>query len=371
MSLKCIFRISKLGAGGAERVFISIADYLKDIKGSEIIFVVDNNEGKTIDVVKSKGMRVIPLNVKRSIFSLSKFKVIIDSFQPDIIISAYPDTNGAALLSNLFSKHKCAIVVTEHSSIKRHWANASIFRRFQVRLIVSLLYRLANKIICVSDGVRDEVVNLVGRPHMVETIYNPVRFGISKNRSSVPKDRRKIVLAVGRISKPKDYSTLIEAFSLLKSTDSLLKIVGTAHDIDEYERLKVLVTQKNLESRIEFVGYTPSPEDFYETASLFVLSSAWEGFGNVVVEALSFGLPIVSTNCESGPAEILQDGKFGRLVPVGDFKAMAQAIDDLLMNNPYDKHSQKNRSLFFSEEKIGEQYFSMIERCVKNNRMEL
>ncbi len=356
--MNVIFRISSLGFGGAEQVFISIAESLRNEHKIGITFIVDRDNGQSVAAVRAKGFNVISLNVTRTINSIMAFKRILEKLKPDVVLSAYPDTNGAALLSRMISTHKCPIIVSEHASIAKHWAVYPKHWQLRVKLIVKYLYRLSNSIVCVSNGLRNEVQALVGGSTDVVTIYNPVRF---KNEVVRVKDKNQsVILAVGRISIPKDYTTLIRAFSLVQDKKSILKIVGGIYDKDEFNKISNLVTELNLTQRIQFVGYTSEPEKYYQVADVFVLSSAWEGFGNVIVEALAFGLPIVSTNCESGPAEILENGKYGRLVPVGDYQALAREIDLILNDNPYESSKQISRAKDFSEQAIGLKYYELI-----------
>ena len=115
---------------------------------------------------------------------------------------------------------------------------------------------------------------------------------------------------------------------------------------------------------IDFVAFTENIQEYYAKADVFVLSSAWEGFGNVIVEALAFGLPVVSTNCNHGPAEILQADKFGILVPVGDSQKMGEAINQLLENNQFEHKKQVARAMDFDESTIGKAYYQLLEKVI-------
>nr|WP_314900876.1 glycosyltransferase [uncultured Deefgea sp.] len=363
MPLKVILRISVLGFGGAERVFLSIAEYLYRKQGCEVIFVVDRLAGENDINAQALGIQVISLDVKRTIQSILPFKKVLEKIKPDIVLSAYPDTNGAALLSQLWSKHKCPVLVSEHSSIKNHFKNSGFKRRKQVDFIVSYIYRLADHIICVSNGLRDELSVLCSKNENISTIYNPIRF--ATNVDEVVKNRSfRNILAVGRITLQKDFLTLLRSFSMIQHQNTTLTILGGVSDEILFQQLQDYINLNNLSERVQFSGYTNTPEVFYRNADLFVLSSAWEGFGNVIVEAMSFGLPVVSTNCDSGPAEILKNGQFGRLVPVGDAMAMAAAIDDVLQTNPFNPMLQRKRAEDFSVEKIGFEYFTLFNSLI-------
>jgi len=131
-------------------------------------------------------------------------------------------------------------------------------------------------------------------------------------------------LSIGRLTKAKNYSTLIEAFAKVRQQrDVRLAILGNG---EERPSLEGLVRRLGLENDVWLPGFVDPPYPYLARASVFVQSSIWEGFPTVIVEALAFGVPVVSTDCPSGPREILENGRFGELVPVGDVEALADAI---------------------------------------------
>ncbi|MFZ6750070.1 glycosyltransferase [Undibacterium sp. Ren11W] len=360
------FRISSLGFGGAERVFISVADYLFRTHKVEIHFVVDRvGTGETEEVVRNHGFKLLGLECSRTARSIGPLKNYIDAFRPDVLISAYTDTNMGALISSKLAKHKCLTIVSEHASLDEHWQHASWKRRLLLNNYVALGYRIADHVLTVSKGIAGQITQRMHQPEKVSCIYNPVRFSVKGDSLGLANDEtlreKKIILAVGRIAKQKDYSNLLRAFKLvLTRHDALLVIVGGVHEIAEKELLDTYIASAGLASKIEFVGYTDKVETYYRNADVFVLSSAWEGFGNVLVEALAFGLPIVSTDCNYGPAEILSSEKYGMLVPVGDSIAMADAICRTFDSPVRDKDLLRLRSMEFSEDRIGAQYWDLI-----------
>lgn len=235
-----------------------------------------------------------------------------------------------------------------------------------LKFYVSHIYKLSQSVICVSKGLSGQVSQLMGSDKKVSTIYNPVRF----TQSDVSKEfsnEHKIVklVAVGRITEQKDYPTLIRALAKLTESNSFhLTIVGGIFCKREFESVNLLIQTLNLQEKVTFSGYTDKVEEYYRDADIFVLSSAWEGFGNVIVEAMSFGLPIVSTNCNYGPAEILENGKYGRLVDVGDSDALADAILEELQYPLVAREALITRSKDFSEKEIADQYFTAINEVI-------
>lgn len=362
--MKLVFRISSLGFGGAEQVFLSLAKEFMFKQNIEILFLVDRLTGENVKTAKNLGFTVRSLEVKRTLNSILPMKNFIDEFRPDVIISAYTDTNAACLMAGFISKYKAKIIVSEHASLNEHWKSKSSFKRLLLKFYVAYIYRLSNAVVCVSNGLKSQVSSLLKTNQRIETIYNPVRFSTNEIYTAELEhglSNPLKLLAVGRICEQKNYETLLSAVGILaKIRPCELRIVGGIFCQKEYERLQNKIVQLNIEASVFFEGYSDNVAEFYKKSDIFVLSSAWEGFGNVIVEAMSFGLPIVSTNCNYGPAEILENGKYGRLVPVGDHRALARAVVAELDKPTLTKMQLVGRSKDFSEQVIAKQYFDII-----------
>ncbi|MCA1995460.1 MAG: glycosyltransferase, partial [Coleofasciculus sp. S288] len=194
-------------------------------------------------------------------------------------------------------------------------------------------------IVAVSQGVATDLARTASLPlERIQVIYNPVVTPELLTRAKEPLDHPwfnpgepPVILGVGRLVEQKDFSTLIRAFNQVRQIQpARLMILGSGR---EKSRLKALVQELGLEDDVAMPGFVQNPYAYMARSAVFVLSSAWEGFGNVIVEAMAVGTPVVSTDCQSGPAEILDDGKYGSLVPVGDSKAIAEAILSVLSGN--------------------------------------
>lgn len=357
-----------MGFGGAERVFLSVAEVLAQKFNVKVYFVVDMiGKGETESLVKARGFELIGLASTKTSHSIIPLRNYIDSAKPDILVSAYTDTNMGAIISAKLAKHRCKVIVSEHASLKEHWQHASLKRRMLLGAYVKYGYKLADHILTVSQGIADQIISAGHAVDKVSCIYNPVRF----NAESISKDLMRqesmppTILAVGRITRQKDYLTLLQALSLLlKQKSARLVIVGGVHEQAEKGKLDDFIRANHLSEYIEFVGFTEHIQDYYKAADLFVLSSAWEGFGNVIVEALAFGLPVVSTDCNHGPSEILLAGKFGKLVPVGDSLAMSAAMRQILDANPFNPEQQITRAKDFAEGTIGEAYYQLFKKVM-------
>lgn len=362
--MKIVFRISKMGFGGAERVFLSVARVLKEKHGWSPIFVVDNiGAGVTEKKLIELGIELYGLNSQRTINTILPFQRLIDELNPDVVISAYTDTNFAAVLSTKLASSKFLLIVSEHASLAEHWQRSTFLRKLTLKFYVRFGYRFADHILTVSKGIAKQVIDYGHDSGKVSNIYNPVRFAPQKLPDSPRQIDPKLVrlLAVGRITPQKDYMTLMKAFELLSYSHNVsLTVVGGVHNKHEKELIDNFLASKDFKDKIKFVDFTENVDEYYKSSDIFVLSSAWEGFGNVIIEAMAYGLPIVSTDCNHGPVEILEGTKYGKLVPVGDFSAMANAISELISHNPFSQLSQIKRSSDFSEEKVSQQYYDLI-----------
>lgn len=195
-------------------------------------------------------------------------------------------------------------------------------------------------VIAISQGLADQFLDLTGAdPDKVHVIHNPAVPPALADLAAEPVDdpwvqpgEPPLIVAVGRLTEQKDIPTLIRAFAALReSRPCRLMIIGQGELLEALQGLAVSV---GVAENVRFAGFQRNPWKFIKRASVFVLSSAWEGFGNVLAEALSLGVPVVSTDCPHGPREILQDGRLGRLVPVGDAAGLAAAIAQTLDDPP-------------------------------------
>lgn len=363
--MKIFFRISKLGFGGAERVFISIGKELKEKTDVNVTFVVDQLvSGETEKNVFDLGFQVFSLNSPRTLYSVFALKNLIDKEKPDLIVSAYTDTNFAAILSTKISLYRPKIIVTEHASLKEHWQSYKRLRKLLLKFYVKVGYRFADHILAVSKGIAEQIAAYGHSKNKISCIYNPVRFDSKVFIKDSLKNDLINLLAVGRITPQKDYKTLVTAFfEVCKTHNCKLTIVGGVHDAVENDELLALIKKLNLVDRIEFVGFTEDVKFYYQNADIFILSSAWEGFGNVIVEAMSFGIPVISTDCNHGPSEILDGGKYGRLVPIRSPQLMAKAILETVNElSVIDRNALTERASEFSELKIASQYRDLFEK---------
>jgi glycosyltransferase involved in cell wall biosynthesis len=229
---------------------------------------------------------------------------------------------------------------------------------------MSITYRFADRIAAVSEGSANDTARLARLlSERVTALHNPIaqRPMPSLEASAMadclwtcPPGQR--ILTVGSLKDQKNHTLLLHAFAAMSCPDARLMLLGQG---ENRAALHALASKLGIADRVILAGFHADPSPFYATADLFVLSSDYEGFGNVIVEALSFGLPVVSTDCPSGPAEILQGGRFGRLVPLGDADALARTMETALAA-PVDRDALIRRAADFAPEIAARKYLDLL-----------
>ena len=281
--------------------------------------------------------------------------------QPDCLLPHLTRAQVATLLACRLSGEHPPIIPTVHGDAH--------YRTLRDRQRSRYLSGDAAHFVGVSRGVSESVAETTGIPaKSTTTIYNPVvtpdvrmKAEEQANHPWLSDGGPPVILAVGRLSRQKDYPTLIKAFALLaKRRPCRLVILGQGEQRAEIEEL---ATKLDVADRVSLPGWVENPFAFMSRASLFVLSSIYEGLPTVLIEAMACGCPCVSTDCPAGPSEILEDGRLGPLVPVGDDAALAEAMERVLAQPP-DAHALRKRTRDFSGETSVAAYEALISSFV-------
>ncbi|QJR06241.1 glycosyltransferase (plasmid) [Sphingobium yanoikuyae] len=323
--------LPSLGGGGAERVTVMLANGFA-ARGHRVDLVLPSAQGPYRDKVSAQ-VKIVDLEKKRVFASIGAFAAYLKREKPDAVISAMAHANIAALMAIKIAHSRAKSIVVEHTS-----SAFSDAKSYMVHLLRKFLYKRADKIVCVSKGMQEQIASLVGaRPEQICTIYNPLDVEYIKRRSQEPVNSELIgernvplIVAAGRLTRAKDYPTLLKAFAIARSRkDMRLLILGEG---EERERLERMAQELGIGHDVIFAGFQENPFAWMARCDLYVMSSAWEGLPGALLEAMACGAKIVSTDCRTGPNEILEGGKWGRLVPVGDApelaRAMIEALDD-------------------------------------------
>jgi glycosyltransferase involved in cell wall biosynthesis/SAM-dependent methyltransferase len=370
---KILIILPNLCGGGAERLHVNLTNEWVT-QGFNIEFLLLRKEGELIQLL-DPAISVEGLNVARISDAIIPLAAYLRKSRPKVVLVAMWPLTSAAVLAWIISGRNGKLFLSDHEHLTSSYIGRGRSKPSYLKNLIRFSYPLASGVIAVSRGVKEDLCELGSLPeHSVRVIYNPAAIGNAPDRV-LHASRDQLwgagagfhLLSVGRLAPQKDHVTLIKAFALLpKGMNAKLTILGEGPLRDE---LVALVKELNLEGRVLLPGFAIDPYPWFRSADLFVLSSLWEGFGNVIVEAFECGLPVVSTNCPSGPAEILEDGRFGKLVPVNDYAALASAMEQSLNGN-HDRAGLMRRAQDFSVRKISDEYLAyMFRKCpiCKNN----
>jgi len=330
-SLRVLCAITAMGCGGAERNLAWLANRLSD-KGHSVALRVLHGRDGFFDLDPAVGVRYLAEDQPRSTPALKRFferprwlRREIEAERPDVIISFIDVANVVTLWAGL--SVDCPIVVSERIHPPPHtiplWYE--ILRRF--------LYPRASRVVVQTEETAKWARKWLD-PNRVVTIPNPVvaptRVDPHSPQCPLPRGKRWMV-AVGRLSEQKSFDKLIDVFAKIAPNYSNWHLVILGEG-PERASLENRVRQHGLEGRVEMPGVVRNPEDYLRASDIFVLTSRYEGFPNVLCEAMACGLPVVSFDCPVGPGEIIVDGEDGLLVPAGDISALAVALRRLIEN---------------------------------------
>jgi glycosyltransferase involved in cell wall biosynthesis len=348
--------VPALVGGGAERVAAVLASGLF-AAGHEATLIVDFEASRNNDFVDPNVERVtLAGSHGTDVTRLARF---LAERRPDIALAIGASTNVKLVLAHLLARARShtptQIILSYHgsSTIGRGLLGWAAYP------LAPLLTRYAARTVSVSDALTAHLVrDWHGANARIARIYNPVPIDRAKPAvdEAALMARPPAVIAVGRLSAEKDFPTLIRAMANLARSDARLVICGEG---PEREALQSLAQRLGFADRLELRGYVADPWSAYAQARCFALCSQSEAFGNVVVEALASGLPVVATDC-GGPAETLDGGRFGALVPVGDAAALGDAITHAL-DHPGDPAPRIRRAREFSTERIVARYLALFE----------
>lgn len=375
-NIKIAFLTPYLSTGGAERVFINIAtDFFR--KNIHVQIVAGTIFGNTMSIIPD-GLPVFELGNKTPLDSPSFYKntkaiiKYLKAEKPDVVITTSDYLNMALVMARYFSGVKCKIVFSQQTHLGSWLKELKWINRQFIQLIQRIVIRNSDLIIGVSEDVTKDFANhykLAYPSSKIITILNPVYEEKIVSMSKEPVDDPAFnhtgikIINVGRLVKLKGHATLLHAFKMVLSQlpDAHLYIIGIGV---EKPALEALLKELGIAAHVHFLGYKDNPYAYVARCDLFVLSSTYEGFGNVIVEALATGINVVSTNCPGGPAEILNYGEYGTLCPVDDPQEMSQAIVKAVAEKkPADfLHARAEQ---FGIGRIADQYFAAAASLVK------
>ena len=355
--------VSSLRGGGAERAMLDIARGLSE-RGMEVDLVLVKAAGHYLKLVPP-GIGIVDLDARKAVFALLRFARYLRQERPAVLISTMPTVNIVAVLTRTFFSRSTAVAARRANNFAMQMKHGNFKERSILRLERFLL-RFADAVITNSRGAAEDLVNAA--PHLtslIRVVHNPIvwpdladKASESVNHAWLKDTSMPVILAAGRLEPVKDYPTLLKAFVkvVLPTCPSRLIVLGEGSVLSDLRHLAENLAAADV---IDFPGFVMNPFAYMSKASVFVLSSVYEGSPNVLVQAMACGTRVVSTDCPSGPREILHDGALGRLVPVGDWRSLGQAILDTL-DRPVDSTRLIAGTSAYSAESSIQQYFDLV-----------
>jgi glycosyltransferase involved in cell wall biosynthesis len=354
--------LPSLYGGGAERVMVTLANGFAE-RGLTVDLVVARAHGVygayTGEI--SPKVRLVVLGRTRLLAATPALVKYLVEQKPQAMLSAINMANIVAIAARAIAGTSTRLVISERN-MNSGAVQTGDFRDHILPYLMRLTYRHADAITAVSAAVAGDVAQVTGLERAsIEVIHNPLDVaGIaarSQETVAFPKELgRPLIVAAGRLDHQKDYPTLIAAFALLaESRPATLVILGEGKLRGEIE---AMIAARGLTGRVHLPGFAVNPFAFMARADLFVLSSAWEGFGNVLVEAMACGARVVATDCPGGIAEVLEAGKWGALVPVGDPEALAAAMMEALDDG--DPPDVRQRAAHFATDHAIDRYLDLL-----------
>lgn len=351
--------------GGAEKVSVLLANGLLDL-GFTIEIIVLQDKGPMKSLLSDK-VFVSELKSNRVLTCIPELAKKLRQSEYCLLFSHMTHVNIGACLASILAKKTDKLVVVEHNMMDM---NYSIQRSMSVKLafnLTRLLYKKCRRVIAVSSGVRDSIIDFAQLdPQQVEVIYNPVVdvAKIASEKASVNNrfvdeyltDDDPTFIAIGSLTEQKNFELFIRAFAEVRKEINCNGII--LGEGPKRQELELLIKELGLSKCFKLAGYVSAPYDYLFKADVFVLSSLWEGLPTVVIEAISAGIKVVSTDCPSGPKEILEDGKHGVLV---DQDSSAKAFSNgmiVALNTEF--HEQLDRAREFTIEASARKYAALV-----------
>lgn len=352
-------------AGGVEKVNTTLATgFLKDGHDVTYVSIIDHKSDVDTSRYPFKLIFLEARSIKRSVFASIK---VLRVLHPDIVLTSNLDETFFGILYKKLFNRNTRIVYVQHTV----WSTVCALSRkgYFFNIIMPKLLGLFHKmdaLVYVSNGVRDDMRKSVKGIRTVErTIYNPITSSDKYYRyKSLDKDHINIVTA-GRLSSEKRQDIIIKATKILRDRNWNVEtfIYGEGNLKDT---LVNLCSELGIKDSVRLMGYSHDLQTDLAKYDIFVLSSIYESFGNVIVEAMNTGLPVVSTDCPVGPRELLADGKYGSLTPMNDPKAMADTIEKVLVNSNEKKvKAAFDRSMDFSVDNSVKGYVNLFEKILR------
>jgi glycosyltransferase involved in cell wall biosynthesis len=370
MGKKIMFFMYSLHDGGAQRTIVNIINNI-DKEKFEVLLVLGSNLNNIYLDFLNPNIRICNLNSTKLRYCVVKLAKMIRKENPSLLFTTLNDNNITLLVAKMLSFVKTSAIVREASN-----RSQSGRVTFLNRMATYLTYNFfASGVVALSKGVKDDLTtNFRIQEKKINVIYNPVEVQEIRCKSNELIDDidfhegEKTIIAIGRLVDAKDYTTLLKSFQNVSDKEKVRLLILGKGLLEN--KLRRLADELGISDKVNFLGYKSNPYKYLKKSEIFVLSSKWEGFGHVIVEAMACGVPVIATDCKSGPREIIENNRYGILVPVGDVEKLAEKIIEVLKD---DKLRQKltelgyERSHYFKASEITNQYARLFDEFIDKN----
>jgi glycosyltransferase involved in cell wall biosynthesis len=376
--------LSGLTGGGAQRRTLTLAGAFVR-RGHRVSLLPVRTEGPFLGQVPP-GVEVVPIGgplISHALARRSRTASVVAAtfalmrklreLHPDAVLSTSDPANIAAVAARALGRLPIAMIAVSNIDHANALARRPVFVRSLLRKVLVATYRSADAVIGISTGTTESLRAMTGlSTDRLTTILNPVAIDVIEEKARAPVPHRwlqdpavPVVLAVGKLKPQKDYPALLCAFARARAQRPLRLLVLGEGELRS--RLEKVAGELGVSEHVRFEGFVENPFCYMARAAVLVLSSAWEGLSNTLLEALACGCPVVSTDCPSGPREILGNGAYGELVPVGDEEALARAILSRI-DGPRDSERLRARAREFSVDAAAHAYLSVIAAAITARR---
>ena len=356
--------IAFTGEGGVEHMIVNLLRRFV-AEGIPVDLLLLKAKGRHLERIPPE-VNVIPLDVSTSLLALPAVVRYLRRVRPACLLVAKDRASRIALMARRLAGVETRIVLRMGMHLSGSLAGKSVLRRCSRHLPVRWLYGKADRIITVSHAIAEDLAAIGGIPmERFTVVRNPSVPDDLADQAAAPVPdpwlaeaaQTPVILGAGRLTEQKDFGTLLRAFARLRGTrEARLIILG---DGPERAALEALTADLGIDDCVRLAGFQVNPYAWMARASLFVLSSRYEGSPNVLVEAMALGTPVVATDCPSGPGEILDHGAIAPLVPLADPAAMATAMDQVLAH-PVDRGRLKAAVAGYHAQVSARQYLEAL-----------
>lgn len=354
--------IGSLQIGGIQTSTLRLAEEFVRL-GRKLSLIVVNAEGPMRAQLPA-GCELVDLKAGHARQALPALVAHFRNTRPPIVLSAQTHINALAIAARMLAHHPKRLIVSERIAVQGALGTGASRMDRARPAVIRLLYRYADAVVAVSEDARRGLREQGGVRLPVHVIHNGVDVDRIRAQAQAEEAHpwmqsraHRLVLGIGRLAPQKHFALLLRAFAALRGDEHRLIILG---DGPERANLTVLARELGIDRSLDMPGAYLNPYPLLGRADVFVLPSRWEGFSNVVIEALACGTAIVATDCPGGPADVLEDGTYGRLVPVDDAPAMTEAIQQALTSPP-DSEALVRHARNFSVQRAAQQYLELVE----------